>query len=140
MFGPCKIEHQAILLPSGLRLKYHNLRQETHNGKTSWVYDYAGRTKFTWGGTLMENVVQALDRVIVMKAALRIRKHLMGFGVPNPGFQHQVHDELVYVVPQDISKVVRKLMEDEMSVRPEWGLDLPLAAETGVGRSYGEAK
>jgi DNA polymerase I-like protein with 3'-5' exonuclease and polymerase domains len=52
----------------------------------------------------------------------------------------QVHDELVYVVPEDIAKVCEQIALEEMSVRPSWAPTLPLAAEASYGKSYGDAK
>ena len=132
-FGPCRLQYQSVLLPSGLRLHYRDLRYE--NG--SWVYNYFGATKYIYGGKLLENVVQALDRICVMDAALRAKKYLDTFDI---GLAHQVHDEIIYVVPDDLLNVVRKIVEEEMRRRPIWGLDLPLDAETKVGPNYGELK
>jgi DNA polymerase I-like protein with 3'-5' exonuclease and polymerase domains len=52
----------------------------------------------------------------------------------------QVHDELVYVVPEEVAAVCEKIALDEMSTRPSWAPTLPLAAEASYGKSYGDAK
>jgi len=121
-------------LPSGLSLFYHNLRQE--DGQ--WVFDF-GRVKGKkiFGGKLLENIVQALARIVVMDAAVRLRKPLKLLDVQLAG---QVHDELIYSVPQDIAHVVKQRVLDEMSTAPNWAVGLPLSAEADIGPSYGDAK
>jgi DNA polymerase len=127
--GPGQID-----LPSGLSLYYKNLRHE--DGQ--WVFDF-GRTKGKriFGGKLLENIVQALARIVVMDAAVRLRKPLAMHDVRLAG---QVHDELIYVVPEDLTTVVKALVLQEMSTAPEWAVGLPLSAEAESGPSYGNAK
>jgi DNA polymerase len=125
-------EKNAVLLPSGLRLNYHNLRQEDGERGPQWVFDYGGVPKKLYGGKLLENIVQALARIITMDAALRIQKKLR--------LGAQVHDELVYAVANERVEEVREFLLSEVRRRPVWAPDLPLNAEVGVGNSYGEAK
>lgn len=128
-FGPCEFEKEAVLLPSGLRLHYHDLKQ---NSEGQWVFTYGGEPKFIYGGKLLENIVQALARIHTMDAALRIQKRLT--------LAMQVHDELVYVVPDHAVDETKRIILEEMRRRPTWAPQLPLEAEVGTGRSYGEAK
>ena len=132
-WGPVRLQYRSILLPNGLRLFYDDLRYEGDG----WIYTYAGSTKRLYGGKMLENIVQALDRICVMDAAVRIRKRTAMFDLQ---LAHQVHDELVYVVPDDLVSVIRPMVEEEMKRRPVWGPDLPLSAESGVGQNYGDAK
>jgi DNA polymerase len=129
MFGPCLIEKEAILLPSGLRLFYHDLRR-SHG---EWWFTYGGVPKKLYGGKLLENITQALARIVVMEAANRIRKRCARFAL-------QAHDELVFVVPDGQVEELKGVAMEEMTRRPLWMPDWPLAAELGVGLSYGDAK
>ena len=52
----------------------------------------------------------------------------------------QVHDELVYVVPENLADECKAIALEEMGRRPAWAQTLPLAAEAGYGSSYGDAK
>lgn len=132
--GTIWITHERITLPSGLSLHYKDLRQK----QDGWVYDYGRiKEKRLFGGKLLENIIQALARIVVMDAALRLRKKLSVYDVH---LALQVHDELGYVVPDDLVPVVKKMIFDEMCVAPDWAPDLPLSAEAGVGQSYGTAK
>jgi len=129
-FGPCIFEKEAILLPSGLRLFYHHLHQE--HGE--WMFTYGGATKRLYGGKLLENICQALARIVVMDAGLRIRRRI------NRSIALQAHDELVYVVPDEAVEEVKGICLEEMSKPPLWLPEWPLAAEVGSGQSYGSAK
>ncbi len=130
--GPCTFEKGAVNLPSGLKLHYENLRQVATERGMQWEFTYGGKPKKLYGGKLLENIVQALARIITMDAALRIQKRLR-LGM-------QVHDELVYSVPELVAREAKRIMLEEMRRRPTWAPDLPLEAEVGEGPSYGDAK
>lgn len=135
--GPCVFEHERITLPSGLYLRYRNLRQVRNDQGTEWVYDYGGETKRIYGGALLENIVQALARIIVMDAAIRIEDQINPY---NLSIALQVHDALAYVVPDTMYPFVGSVLHAEMHRRPAWAPDLPIAAEMHTGPSYGECK
>lgn len=132
-FGPCTFQKEAILLPNGLRLHYEGLKFENNE----WWFTYGGKPKKLYGGKILENIVQALARIVVMDAALRINKRLADFGVELAG---QVHDELIYIVPEDVAEVCKAIMLEEMARPPAWAPDLPLKAEADMGLNYGDAK
>jgi hypothetical protein len=132
-FGPVRLEYQHIVLPNGLDLYYNNLRS-TDDG---WVYEYGRETRKLFGGKVLENIVQALARIIVFDAMVRLRKLLKVYDVQ---MAHTVHDELVYIVPDELVNVVKQIVLEEMVRPPKWMADLPLAAEGGVGQTYGDAK
>lgn len=136
--GPCVFGHKRISLPSGLHLKYHNLRHETHPVYGSgWVYEYSGKTKRLYGAALDENLIQALARCHTMAAAVRLRPILAEFDC---WLALQVHDELVYVVADRYVDYVAEFLLEEMRRRPDWMPDVPVEAEIGIGQSYGDAK
>ena len=136
--GVIYLTHEKITLPSQLSLHYYKLRQNVSPTGNEWVYDYGRiKGKKLFGGKVLENIIQALARIVVMNAALRLRKPLSAVDTALAG---QVHDELIYVVPDEHVEFVSQLVLREMCVRPRWGLSLPLAAEVGVGLSYGDAK
>ena len=76
-WGPVTFENNAVVLPSGLRLFYRDLRY--NDGK--WSYWDGQKRKSLWGGTFMENIVQALDRQAVMEAAVRIDRRIKAAGI-----------------------------------------------------------
>ncbi|MCK1741371.1 hypothetical protein IVA80_10965 [Bradyrhizobium sp. 139] len=130
--GPCVFEKGAVSLPSGLKLYYDDLHQETGERGMQWVFSYGREFQKLYGGKLLENIVQALARIAVMDAAVRIQRRI--------ALAMQVHDELVYIVPNHLVETVRQIVMEEMCRRPAWAPELPLAAEVGVGLSYGDAK
>lgn len=132
-FGPVQFEKGRILLPSGLDLQYPSL----YNADGQWMFTLQGKPKKIYGGALMENISQSLARIVIMDAAVRIRARLSKYGIR---LALQVHDELVYVVKQEVAHVVKQIVLEEMNRRPVWAPDLPLASEAGIGPNYGEAK
>lgn len=136
-FGPCVFEKERILLPCGLHLHYHGLKLDGE--KSEWVYSYGGMPKRTYGGKLMENITQSLARIIVMDAALEIEKRFQREGYP-VGLAGQVHDELIYVVPEELVDNCKRIAEEEMCRAPVWAPDLPLGSECDVGDNYADAK
>lgn len=137
-WGPVVFRKEEILLPNGMKLFYHNLRQ-VPGGRfgTEWVFEYGGKTKRCYGGMLLENIVQALARIITMEAAVRVRLKLARLGIP---LALQVHDELVFVVKKEYEAVTRMVLEHELKQRPEWLPNIPLNCEVGSGPNYGDAK
>ena len=130
LLGPVTFLHEKIRLPNGLYLYFNNLRYEGDG----WRFEFNGQTKYIYGGKLLENIIQALARIIIMDCALRVRRRL------GLSFKLQVHDELAYVVPEDVAQSVLDVLLEEMRVRPSWDMDWPLDAEGDIAASYGEAK
>jgi DNA polymerase len=127
--------HEAIRLPSGLHLHYHNLRLDLNSNQ--WLYDYAGRPKRIYGPKLLENIVQALARIVIMDVMVSLRNRIRGYGAY---WVHQVHDELVYIVPNDSVHDFMAILNQAMYVSPKWMPTLPLASEIGYGSNYGDCK
>ena len=135
--GPLVFMHEKILLPSGLYLHYRDL--ENKDGQ--WMFTYGGKPKYLYGGKLLENITQALARIVVMDAAVEIRRKLRAMGLQERLWLNlQVHDELIYVVPDMLADSMQRMVMAEMCRRPAWGQTIPLAAEGAIGQSYGEAK
>ena len=125
---------KGIRLPNGLYLKYPNLRVETNKeGEEEMVYD-SKRGKAVvqtriYGGKLVENICQALARIMIGEAMLRINKR---FPVVMT-----VHDAIACLVPKGQEEVSVEYVEMMMRLRPEWAMELPLNCESGFGQSYG---
>lgn len=131
-FGPVTFRKQCIELPNGTFLFYVDLHEE--GGE--WWCKYGHDKKKIFGGKLFENIVQALARILTMGAALRMQMECPHL----PRLAHQVHDDLVYIVPDAQVEEVDAALEFYMNETPAWAAGLPLASEGGVGPSYGEAK
>lgn len=117
-------------LPSGLHLKYHNLRLEQNQ---LW-FDYNGQRQYIYGGKATENLVQALARCVIMENALRVKR------MTDQWPTLQVHDENVYIVKESYAEEFAKQLHEGMTTRPTWAPDLPVATEVKIGDNYGECK
>lgn len=133
--GPLKTMKNALILPSGLALRYPDLEQDEH-GEWTYTGEEHGRPKKharLYGGVLTENIVQALARIIVSDQLLMAKS--LGYKV---GLM--THDEIVMVVPEEQADDALTNLLAIMHEAPEWADGLPLAAEGGTGKNYGEAK
>jgi DNA polymerase len=146
-FGPVTIGHGYVLLPSGMKLEYAEptrvwkADEQNVGGRWEYSYRYGRCWHRLYGAKLLENITQALARIVVMNAALRIRA--AGRYRPCPWAYRvvlQAHDELVFIVPDEELNEAKRIIHQEMVRRPSWGPDIPLVAEIGAGDSYGAAK
>ena len=81
----------------------------------------------TYGGKLVENVVQAVSRDLLAAAMLRLEAH--GYAL-----SMTVHDELVMEVPEDEGDLAE--VEELAAVTPDWAAGLPMKAEGWRSRRY----
>ena len=126
---------EGIKLPNGLYLKYPNLRRvRSSDGNDEVIYDVkkgkATTTTKLYGGKLVENVCQALARIIIGGQMSQVAKKYR--------VVLTVHDAIACVAPEAEAEEARAYVEKCMRTRPDWAPDLPLNCESGVGRSYGE--
>ena len=127
-FGPVTISRGAVLLPNGMYLRYVPVL-----GGMDKKYRYGRETHKIYGAAFFENIIQALARIVVMNAAIR----LANLGLP---FKLQSHDELAFIVPDDQVDKAKEIIHTEMVRQPSWAPGLPLKASVGFGQSYAEAK
>jgi hypothetical protein len=126
-----------VWLPNRMSIQYPQLRWQSDaaNGQTEIVYKAprAG-TKKIYGAKLVENITQALARIVVTNAAIRVYH--------NTGFRPfmSTYDSLDYVCPESGAAAFDELLEHEFAVVPEWAPGLPLASEGGWGRTLLEAE
>jgi DNA polymerase len=120
------VTSEGIELPNHLHIRYPNLRLE--NGKP--IYDSRKGPVNIWGGSMVENVVQALARIIVGEQMLKLRETY------RPVLT--VHDAAVMIVPATEIKEAVEFITKVMSTPPDWCSDLPVACEAKYGESYGE--
>lgn len=115
----------GLRLPNGLYIRYNNLRME--NG--SYVYDSRKGTIKIWGGAVVENVIQALARIVV-------GQQMLAFADTYPPVL-TVHDAAVCVVPEDEAEEATAYITKVMSTPPDWAVGLPVACEAKFASSYG---
>ena len=126
---------RGIRLPNGLYIKYPNLRNFVNDsGKTELVYDTKKGKQIVpnriYGGKVVENVCQALARIIIGEQMLLIAKKYR--------VVMTVHDAIACLVPEMEADRGIEFVELCMKIRPSWASELPLNCEAGSGYSYGD--
>jgi DNA polymerase len=133
-FGEYECVHydkDGIILPNGFRIRYPNLRRVTKDDKTQIVYDSRKGEVSIWGGAVVENVVQALARIVVGTQMCEINnKYRVAL---------TVHDAAVVVADADDVDDAIEFVTSVMSKAPDWAKGLPVACEAKVGVTYGDA-
>lgn len=138
-----RLEHNGIKLPSGLVMKYNNLRYTWkkiyEKWCKEWVYDRYKSQKQQmdqvkiYGGMVTENLCQGIAGDVCKEAVIR----LIRAGYPPVG---QVHDELLVVCDEGEVEKVKELVTNAMTDSMPWWKLLPLEVEVGVGDNWLQCK
>ena len=116
----------------GDQLTYMTVPGPSDKGKI--VHNPANSPKWarvpTYGGALMENVIQAMCRDLLVDSMLTLDS--MGAAVVL-----HVHDEIVIEVDEAKAEGARAAMERIMRSPPEWAAGFPLFCECDAMRRYG---
>jgi DNA polymerase I-like protein with 3'-5' exonuclease and polymerase domains len=124
------ISREGVRLPNGLHIRYPELYLNTDEDKSRYMYKSRRGPVSMWGGSLVENVVQALARIIVGEQMLRVNERYR--------VVLTVHDAAVVVVKKEELDEAMKYIIDVMSTPPNWAAGLPVACEANHGESYGD--
>ena len=124
----------GIKLPNGLSLKYPDLRWiYKDNSRPEMVYNQRkGKSILPtriYGGKLVENVCQALARIIIGEQMLMIARSYR--------VVMTVHDAVGSIAPTEREEEAQRFVEACMRIRPKWATALPLNCESKKGASYG---
>lgn len=125
-----EVSPKGLKLPNGLYITYPQLKWDTSEAKSKYTYKSRKGLVSIWGGSVVENVVQALARIIVGEQMLEINE---AYPVVLT-----VHDAAVCLADEDKVDEAMKFITGIMSQPPSWGKDLPIACEAGYGVSYGD--
>lgn len=123
-YGAFRVSGKRIIYPNGGYQIFHELHQ---NEDRDWVYTIRGRDQKLYGGLLAENITQALSRVLLSQAMLKIAKRYT--------VVMSTHDEVVFLAPESEAEDAYKFGVETLTTNPEW-CTLPLAAEGGYARNY----
>ncbi len=139
--GACNLlcDSEGIHLPNDMILRYANLRKDSEG---QYVYDTRYGPNKIYGGKVIENVVQALARIVVFDQMAKIDQALRKLDTPDERYRVvlTVHDEVVCVVPDHYEAECKSMMLEIMSSAPKWCSDLPVACEAESGLNYAECK
>lgn len=115
-----------LQLPSGRSLFYHHATVDK-DGRISYQ---AGPTREKlWGGSIVENVIQAASRDVLAEAILYIEDH--GFRVG-----HHVHDSIVVSVPIAQQTLAYMCVSEALTQAPAWAPTWPMGVEATIGSRY----
>jgi DNA polymerase len=131
-------EWLACLLPAGRSIHYYRPTVEqvstpwgARKGQLSYWHTDSKTTQWmkrtSYGGLLVENIVQAVSRDLLVDAMFRAER--AGY----PVILH-VHDEIVVEV--DTGRADVGVIEELMSKPPNWAAGCPIAAEGFAGKRY----
>lgn len=124
-------EKERIVLPSGLALRYPQLSGVAdEKGRIQWTY--GDDKKKLYGGKLTENIVQAVARCVMTDGMLRIQNKYPCVLT--------VHDEVVALVPESEADDAENWVLAQMTMVPKYMSGIPLGAEAGHAKRYGDAK
>ncbi len=144
-FAPfIRVEKAALVLPSGLKIKYPNLRygeffdQRSKEMTEGWHYTvfvktYESEEVGLYGGKIVENICQALAGELTKNSIERSE----AAGLVCVG---QCHDEIMAIAPKGREAWGIGVLRAAMEKSPAWLPGLKLKAEIGAGDNWGAAK
>ena len=134
-------------MPNGMLIRYVELEVEQKGKRKEYSIlknRRKGERSKVYGGLMTENCTQSLSRIIITDAMLSTqdwfnRRNATKNLNPKQYIRkvvHQVHDEILCVVPEQEAEETFDRMGEIMSRQPPWAPDLPLASEGGWNRCY----
>ena len=118
------VAKDVMILPNGMKIRYTDL---SANGREYSKQGKKHREK-VYGGLCVENLVQALARVIMTDAMLKINKKYR--------VALTIHDEIVCCVPEGEAAECFAYMKQCMTTPPVWCPDIPLNCDGGFDYRY----
>jgi DNA polymerase I-like protein with 3'-5' exonuclease and polymerase domains len=150
-YGPLAFRKEEMILPSGMRVMYPNLRRTTDGWElkrpgdmkrvlpsnlrrttSGWEFCYGKDVTRTYGPKLVENAVQALARIVMTDAELRVYDRF------NLRAVHSVYDELIYMVREEHAEKFGVYLRAEMAQPVAWAPGMAVDAEASIGDNYGD--
>jgi hypothetical protein len=131
----------VVPVPEGLRtpkglIRYPDLRTEINedDNRKEFVYGHGRNKARIYAGKIDENIVQHLARCVIADNALAVQK------LTNLNPALMVHDELVYIVPEDEAEIMLDIVQQVMRTPPTWWPELITWSEGDIADTYGDAK
>lgn len=137
--GLMEVCEEGLRGPDGTVLHYPHL-QLHEGGDYTYLSGRNRRTKL-YGGLLIENIIQYLERVIMARFMLRLDREYLKPVLSGRGrIVWSSHDEVTGVVPEVHGQECYHLMLTKLNEPPAWAPHLPLNSEGGFGVCYGDIK
>ena len=125
-YGPLTIARNRLVLPNEMSLNYPELQ---YIGGEFLYSTSKGKIR-TYGPRLVENIIQALARIVITDQMLEIQ------AMPQCDVVMQVHDEIIAIGSEVNADVTMDRILQIMKTAPSWCQDLPLDAEGGYSQLY----
>jgi DNA polymerase len=125
--GAVTFIHEGVLLPNGMRLDYSGLEPDESG---DWHYGYHPKIKKIYGGLMLENIIQALARVVIGDHLLAVE------AIPGVTTVSSTHDEIIALVREEEADAAVEAVTAIMTTPPEWAQQLPLGVDIGYAREY----
>lgn len=126
---------EGLQTPKGV-IRYPNLHTEMNEeyGRKEFIYGQGRKKARIYAGKIVENIVQHLARFVIADNALAVQDELRLI----PALM--VHDELVYVVPEEKAQETLDAVQRIMRTPPTWWPELLTWSEGDIADTYGDAK
>lgn len=124
VWGPMRVRGRHVVMPNGAFLDYSNVVVEDGGYAVTKRH---GTTKI-YGAKLVENVVQALSRIVLSQAMLKIAERYK--------IVLTCHDEVVYLAQTEDAPEALAYGLSVMKSTPGWCAGIPLDAEGGYAERY----
>lgn len=121
-----------IVLANGMSLLYPDIQIEQTKKGPQYHYAAGEKRVKIYPGKICNNVTQGTARIVMTDGMLRVDKRFPVKGT--------VHDELLAICPDEEVKEGLKWVKAEMIRVPKWMPDIPLNADVGAARRYGDSK
>jgi hypothetical protein len=123
-FSIFRAAKEKIYLPNGMYLHYPEL------SGTRGEYSKAGKNhrEKVYGGLVVENLTQAVARIIMTDAMLKINKRYR--------VVLTVHDEVVCCAPEAEAEECYNYMRECLTAPPSYMPEIPLSCDGGFARNY----
>ena len=123
-------EVNGIHLPSGLIMRYEDLKAKEEERGLQFSYKTRRGRVNIYGGKVVENVCQALARIIIGYHLLLVARRYK--------VVMTVHDAVGSIAKESEAEEAMEYIYKCMKETPDWAQGLPLDCEGGYGASYGE--
>lgn len=141
-WGVLSYDETSVWLPNGMGLHYPRLKTLWDPEKdlvSGYEYMANGNPKKIYGGLLVENVCQALARIIVSHQMLLTQDYFKTLKLKKgevARIASMSHDEIISVIPARLADKAKQKQIDIMRTAPDWAEGLPLNAEAGYAVNY----
>ena len=122
------VSPEGLCLPNGLYIRYPNLQKDKE--ERGYTYESRRGKINLWGGSVVENVVQALARIVIGEQMIEIDKKY------KPVLT--VHDAIVCTAKKEEADEALNFVMDIMKRAPKWAPGLPVTCEGGHAENYGD--